>query len=335
MTRLRPAIAALLLAVAALGGCAVWLPPPQTQALLQQTPAGLPPAVELEAVPFFPQTPYHCGPAALATVLGHAGLPADPQALAEAVFLPSREGSLQVEMLAGARRQGALATRLPGELAALLHEVAAGRPVLVLQNLGLALAPVWHYAVLVGYDLGAAEVVLRSGVTRRERLPLHFFERSWARAGHWAVVVLPPGDWPGTATPAAALEAAVGFERTAGPAAAVLVYRSLWQRWPEQALAGIGLGNSLAATGELAAAATFEQVALQHDSAVAWNNLARLRLALGQMPAAREAARRALARAAQAEPAWLPAAQATQQALDASDGPPQPAAPPQQPAPAR
>lgn len=332
MTRLRRALATWLLAAAAaaLGGCAVWLPPPQTQALLQQMPAGLPPAAELDAVPFFPQTPYHCGPAALATVLGHAGLRADPQALTEAVFLPAREGSLQVEVLAGARRQGALATRLPGELGALLNEVAVGRPVLVLQNLGLALAPVWHYAVLVGYDLDAAEVVLRSGVTRRERLPLHFFERSWARAGHWAVVVLQPGDWPATAAPAAALEAAVGFERTAGPAAAVLVYRSLWQRWPEQALAGIGLGNSLAATGELAAAAaTFEQVALQHDSAVAWNNLARLRLAQGQMPAAREAARRALARAAQAEPAWLPAAQATQQALDAADGPPQ------QPAPAR
>jgi hypothetical protein len=81
--------------------------------------------------------------------------------------------------------------------------------------------------------------------------------------------------------------------------------------------------------------AAFEQVALQHDSAVAWNNLARLRLAQGQMPEAREAARRALARAAQAEPAWLPAAQATQQALDRADRPAGPVPSPQQPAPAR
>ncbi len=305
--------AALLAAlVGLLSGCAAWMPLPQTAALQRQAPADLPRAVEHRQVPFFPQTPLHCGPAALATVLGHAGLPADPQALAAEVFLPARGGSLQVEMVAGARRQGALATRLPGELEALLREVAAGQAVLVLQNLGLAMAPVWHYAVVVGYDLDSAELLLRSGLTERERLPLHTFERTWARVGHWALAVLPPGQLPATATPQAALDAAVGFERVAPPAQAARAYRSLLQRWPELALAGIGLGNSLHASGDVAGAAqAFEAVAQQHDSAVAWNNLARLRLALGQTTAALDAAERAVARATQVEPAWLQAAQAT------------------------
>ncbi len=309
----RAAILAILVALLGLGsGCASWMPPPQTAALQRQRPADLPSAVEHRAVPHFPQTPYHCGPAALATVLGHAGLHADPQALVDAVFLPARGGSLQLEMVAAARRQGALATRLPGELTALLQELAAGQSVLVLQNLGLALAPVWHYAVLVGYDLDAGEVLLRSGDSARQRLPLHTFERTWARAGHWAVAVLPPGRLPAKATPAAALEAAIGFERTARPAQAVQVYRQLLQRWPELPLAGIGLGNSLHAAGDLAGAArAFEAVARRHDSAVAWNNLARLRLVQGQAHAARCAAQRALARATQAEPAWRDAAQAT------------------------
>lgn len=313
MTR-RPLAAAVLAAalLPVLAGCAAWMPLPQTAALQRQAPADLPRRAENTRVPFFPQTPYHCGPAALATALGHAGLPTDPQALAEAVFLPSRGGSLQIEMLAAARRQGALATRLPGELQALLREVAAGQAVVLLQNLGLSIAPVWHYAVLVGYDLDAGEVLLRSGTTERERLALHTFERTWARAGHWAVVVLPPGRLPATATPAAALDAAVGFERSASPQQASQVYRSLVQRWPELPLAGIGLGNSLHAAGDTAGAAlAFEHVARHHDSAVAWNNLARLRWALGQQAQAVEAARQAVARAAQAEPAWLPAAQAT------------------------
>ncbi len=314
--------AALFSLFSLLTGCAVWMPLPQTAALQHQVPADLPRAVERSEVPFFPQTPYHCGPAALATVLGHAGLPADPQALAAAVFLPSRGGSLQIEMVAAARRQGALATRLPGELEELLREVAAGQAVVVLQNLGLAIAPVWHYAVLVGYDLDAAEVLLRSGVTERERLPLHTFERTWARAGRWAVVVLPPGQLPATATPQAALDAAIGFERTAPAAQAAMAYRSLLHRWPELPLAGIGLGNSLNAAGDVAGAAqAFEGVAQRHDSAVAWNNLARLRLALGQTEAARTAALRAVARAEHAEPAWLDAAQTTLALLGLSSPP--------------
>jgi tetratricopeptide (TPR) repeat protein len=307
--RARAAGAAVLLAALAtltLGGCAALVMPPQTAALQAAPPAGLPRQVELREVPFFPQTPYHCGPAALATVLAHVGLPADLQVLGEAVFLPAREGSLQLEMLAGARRQGAVATRLPGQLTALLQEVNAGQSVVVLQNLGLAIAPRWHYAVLVGYDLDDGEVLLRSGVTERERLSLRTFEHTWARGGHWAITVLPPGRLPATAAQAQALDAAIGFERAAPPLQAAQAYRGLLARWPEDLVASIGLGNSLNAAGDTAAAAVaFESAAQRHDSAAAWNNLARMRLALGDRPAARRAAERALRRAETAEPQWL------------------------------
>ncbi len=302
-----------------LAGCAAFGEPPQTAALLARVPTGLPARVERTQVPFFPQTRYHCGPAALATVLADVGLAADPAALGEAVFLPAREGSLQVEMLGGARRHGAVATRLPGELSALLQELATGHAVLVLQNLGLDIAPRWHYAVLVGYDLAARELVLRSGTVQRERLPLRTFEFTWARGGHWAIAVLPPGRLPATAREADALEAAVGFERAAPPGQAALAYRGLLQRWPGNLLAGIGLGNTLHASGEVAAAATaFAEVAARHDSAVAWINLARIRHSQGRSDAAREAAARAVQRAERAEPAWLTAARATQAEVSAA-----------------
>lgn len=290
-----------------LGGCAALLPPPQSAALTASPPGGLPTRVELEAVPFYPQTPFHCGPAALATVLQHAGFAqATPEALAEQVFLPAREGSLQLEMLASARRAGALPVRLPGELAALCAELAAGQPMVVLQNLGLAIAPRWHYAVPVGYDLGAREWVLRSGITRREQLGFDLFERTWARGGHWAFAAVPPGRLPSTAREADAVEAALGFERAAPlPANRAAVWTSLLARWPDNLAASIGLGNARAAQGEWGAAArAFEAAAAKHDSAAAWHNLALVRWELGQHDAAREAAAKALARASAAEPAW-------------------------------
>lgn len=309
---MRRAAAALAAACALLGGCALLADPPQTAALGAAVPAGLPLRVERGEVPFFPQTLAHCGPAALATALADVGLAADPAALSDAVFLPAREGSLQIEMLAAARRHGAPATRLPGELAALLQEVASGHAVVVLLNLGLDLAPRWHYAVLVGYDLGEHTLLLRSGTVERERMSMRTFEHTWARGGHWAFVALPAGRWPATAREADALQAAVAFERSAPPALAATAYRALLQRWPDNSLAGIGLGNALFAAADLpAAAAAFGEVAVRHDSAVAWNNLARIRLDLGDGPGALDAARHAVQRAQAAEPAWLGAARAT------------------------
>ncbi|KQU73855.1 MULTISPECIES: PA2778 family cysteine peptidase [unclassified Rhizobacter] len=274
-----------------LTGCAV-----QTAALRDHPPADLPPVAELRATPFFPQTDHQCGPAALATALGAAGIAVDPVALADEVFVPARAGSLQTEMLAGARRHGAVATRIPGELDALLREVAAGHPVVVLQNLGLSFVPLWHYAVVVGHDLPRGELLLRSGRTERERLPLSTFEHTWGRSGFWAFVALPPGDWPATAHAEAAIEAAVGFERNAPPAVAAGVYASALRRWPGTLSLQIGWGNTLRASGKVAQAAdVFRAAAEQHRSAPAFINLSDALLALGRRDAAVQAARAALA----------------------------------------
>ena len=297
-------------------GCAVFAEPPQSAALAAAPPTGLAARVELREVPFFPQTPYHCGPAALATVLVHGGLPATPESLADAVFLPAREGALQTEMLAAARRGGALAVPLPPRLQALLEELAAGHPVLVLLNLSLPVMPRWHYAVVVGYDLAAREMVLRSGTTERLTMGFSVFERTWARGAHWAFVALAPGRLPATATEVDAVQAAIGFERAATPAQSLRAYDSLVARWPDNALAGLGQGNTRFASGDLRGAAqAFERVALRHDSAAAWHNLALTRQRLGQRDAAQVAAGRAVARARTEEPAWLAASESLQREL--------------------
>jgi hypothetical protein len=301
----------VIAALPAFAGCAALSPTPQSDVLARAAPVALPERIELDAVPFFPQTPYHCGPAALATVLVHGGWTSvTPESLAEQVFLPSREGALQVEMLAAARRAGALPVVVPGELAGLCAEIADGRPLVVLQNLGLAIAPRWHYAVVVGFDRRAREVVLRSGTTRREVLPFTLFERTWARGAHWAIAAMRPGTWPLTARESEAVDAAVGFERAvASPVLRLQVFDSLLARWSDNLPALIGQGNARAALKDWPRAAqSFERAAQRHDSAAAWHNLALAQWELGQRDAARAAAQRALARAQSAEPSWREAA---------------------------
>ena len=152
-----------------LAGCASLFP--QTRELAQGgLPPGLPEKIELTEVPFFPQQEYQCGPAALATVLNAGGAKVTPEELVSQVYIPERKGSLQVEMLAAARRNGMVSYTLAPRFESVLREIAAGNPVVVLQNLGLFSAG-WHYAVAIGYDYPLGTLVLRSGTHERDVMP--------------------------------------------------------------------------------------------------------------------------------------------------------------------
>src|SRR5512137_2247505 len=129
--------------------------------------ATLPRRSEIATVPFFAQEEYQCGPAAMAMALGRSGLQVTPGELTEKVYTASLRGSLQPAMIAAARRLGRVAYVISTP-DALFSEIAAGHPVVVLQNLGLAWIPVWHYAVMIGYDIPKGDVILHSG--RDERL---------------------------------------------------------------------------------------------------------------------------------------------------------------------
>lgn len=248
----------------------------------------LPVRAELADTPFFPDDSYYCGPAALATSLSAAGLPTQPEALIGQVFLPGRQGSLQIEMLSGARRQGAIATVIPPSQDALFREIAAGHPVVVLQNLGLSWAPSWHYAVAVGYDTQTETILLRSGPMKRQELSLRTFLHTWNRSERWAFVVTRPDRLPVTATPSEAVRALVAFERNAPAPAAAQAYLTGLARWPGHPTLAMGLGNALYAQGDQdGAEAVYRQVAESHRLAAAYNNLARLLLERGHAPEAR------------------------------------------------
>lgn len=218
-------------------------------------PESLSPRVELADTPFHPQVEHHCGPAALTTVLEASGVQPEYDAVAERVYVPDLEGSLQVEMMAGARSFGRIPFRVRGELSAVLAEVEAGRPVLILQNLRVRTLPAWHYAVVVGYDREIDRILMRSGTERTLATPVSKWMRQWDWGGRWAIVVLEPGDLPVRPDRTVVLRALADFDENAGPEPRLRAWQAAAGHWPESALVHMGLGNARYALDERSAAA--------------------------------------------------------------------------------
>jgi tetratricopeptide (TPR) repeat protein len=236
----------------------------------------LPPRVLLDEVPFHAQDEFQCGPAALAMTLQHRGLTDTPDSLVDRVYIPERKGSLQVEMVSAARERDLLVYPLARNLESILTEVAAGNPVLVMQNLAFGFAPQWHYAVVVGYDLPGNRLLVHSGLNRAQEEPFSLFMRTWDRADRWARVMLPPDRLPASAEPMPFLRAASDLEQTGRLTAASAAYRAALQRWPEQSAARLGLGNIAWAQNrpEDAERELRELVERSPQLQAGWNNLA-------------------------------------------------------------
>lgn len=295
-------IPVLGLALLALSGCASIVP--QTIALRTEWPTGLPLKSEIADVAFFPQEALQCGPAALATVMVMAGVATTPEALAPEVFLPAREGSLQVDMLATPRRYGRVSyTLATGDRAftQLLLEVASGNPVIVMQDLGAQGQSRWHYAVVIGYDYPAGILYLRSGKTSRLALPFTTLEYTWKKSAHWAMVVTPPARIPATANDASYVAAIHAMARAAPRYPATenglvkVAYQAALERWPQSLDASIGLANVYYDQGKLANAEGVlrDALASHPNSIIVLNNLAQTLSDLGQQDEALQVIERA------------------------------------------
>lgn len=232
--------------------------------------------VELADTPFYPQDRYRCGPAALMTVLDASGADVSLPELTDRVYLPGREGSLQVEMLAAARTSGRIPYRLDASVSALLAELHAGRPVVVLQNLGVAAFPRWHYAVVVGIDPAREEVILRSGTEERRVTSLRTFLHTWRRSDYWAFVALRPDEMPGNVDRDRYFAAIASLENAGRVDEAARAWRTALSRWPGDAVALFGAANTALEQQDFELATRYYRQVLSAGgaSAVVRNNLA-------------------------------------------------------------
>ncbi len=280
----------LLLSLLLLSACAST---PQTKALLDDS-SDLPKSHQISNFPFVEQTENYCGPASLAMVARFAGRNPSLQDLGAMMFTPEKKGSFQSDFIGAARRLGLMTVQVSG-LRSILREVGDNHPVVVLENLGSSQNPLWHYAVLHGYDLSQKEAVFHSGKDANLILDLAAFERLWSGADYWAVVVLKAGALPSTSTALENLNAASSLERVGKNQEANLAYRSISEKFPDSVGAYFGLGNTFAALGNYRKSAlAFEKASvLLPQSAAVWNNLTEVYLKLGEKKRASRAALKA------------------------------------------
>ncbi|MDH5785887.1 MAG: PA2778 family cysteine peptidase [Chromatiales bacterium] len=273
-TRLLAGVLSLLLL--GLAGCSSTVP-------REVLPDDIVTQAELVETPFYAQELYQCGPASLAMALGQRGVGVSPDELVEKVYLPERQGSVVPEMVATARSYGMVVYELPPSLDALLREVAAGNPVLVLQNLGFSWWPTWHYAVVIGYDIEAQRLTLRSGVTERHQVSLGLFDRTWRRGKRWGMVLLPPGALPASNDHFRYQKGAYALEQVGQHEAALSAYRAATEQWPEESLPWLSRSNLEYRQKRYSEAEQSLRSALHAipDAAQLWNNFGYVLMALG------------------------------------------------------
>ena len=279
-------------AVLLLGACATR---PPVLAPAQLDPVA-PARVELANTPFIAQERYQCGPASLAMLLQQSGVDVSADDLVAQVYLPERKGSLQAEMLATGRRYQRIPYQIDPGIAALTAELQAGRPVLVLQNLGLRSSPVWHYAVVIGYSVEGDLLILRSGTHERQLMPGWLFIRTWRSAAYWAMVLLRPGDLPAHPDRHRYLSAVAATEGQVEPRALLPAYETALNQWPDDPVARFGRAGALHALGRLDEARTAYQHLIADDpsNVAALNNLAEVYIGSGCFEQAHETINKAL-----------------------------------------
>ncbi|HLO77675.1 MAG TPA: hypothetical protein VK196_14555, partial [Magnetospirillum sp.] len=156
---------------------------------------------------------------------------------------------------------GRLAYPLTGT-AAMITELTAGHPVLVVQNLGVDSKPLWNCVVAVGFDRPQGQVILHAGNQAGKRMSLGLFERLWADSGQWGLVALKPGEVPAAARQPDYVKSAYALHRAGRYWEAVLAYDAGLSMWPGNADSLMGLGASLYLLGDRTGAADAYRTAL-------------------------------------------------------------------------
>jgi len=205
-----------------------------------------PARVRVAGVPFFPQEGFKCGPSAMAMVLSWSGLDIKPMAL-ERHFFSIKDP--RKSLSDAANRYGRLAYPISGT-EALMTELASGHPVVIIQNLGVERDPIWNCSVAIGYDRTKGQVLLHGGDQAGKRVSLRLFERLWADAEQWGLVVLKPGELPAAARQPEYVKAAYNLEKAGRYWEAVLAYDAALAHWPNDTDTLMGLGSSLYSLGD-------------------------------------------------------------------------------------
>jgi len=236
---------------------------------------------ELQDTAYFPQAEHYSAAEALAMAMYTKAAPIVPNDVgAHLVPAASDAPALRAALSQAALALGYVPYPVPDGLRGVITEVRAGHPVAVLLNLGSKAKPNWRYAVVNGYDPATDALLLRSGTEARVRLRPSAFLNIWRAGDNWAVVTLPPDQFPATAVMASWIAASEGFNAIRKPAYAETAATAAIQHWPDQVLPWMALGNARYHQANFPGAETayVKAIALRNDNPVAHHNLAQVLL---------------------------------------------------------
>lgn len=264
-----------------LTGCAQ-LPPANFSDTLAST-------AYIDGLTLYPDEQNQCGPSTLASLLDFYDQSFDFESLSQALVIPEKNGSIRAEMKAQARRHGLIAYQVAPKIEPLFEEIARGNPVIVMQNLAFDRAPQWHYAIVRGFDLANNTVTLQSADQTDYVIPIALFRRTWARAKNWAMVPMPVGQLPESASLFSAMDATFDMEQIKQFSAAYQNYTVIAERWPTEGhgVVFMGLANTAYRLGRFTQAKAHLVSRLKEHPATpdTWNNLSHVMHAL-ECPAA-------------------------------------------------
>jgi tetratricopeptide (TPR) repeat protein len=231
-------------------------------------------------VPFIPQEPNYCGPAALAMLANYYGYSVSQDEIANAIYLPDIGGTLTTELSDYARRFNLWVRQYRGSVDDLRQKLNAGVPVLVLGRFGER--P--HFFIVLGWDEFRQTVTVHSDTRARYEMRVEDFLRHWDRAGRWTLLVCPPEKATWRLSADEHNDLGVFFERAGLLGPATEHYVAATQARPENSYFRMNLGNALLKQRRLHEAAdTFARaVELDSQNADAMNNLAYAYLEMGR-----------------------------------------------------
>lgn len=235
-------------------------------------------------VPFVPPRSDRCASSALEMVAGYWQENGNyqpllsPQELDRRTLIPEKKGTLQIELVAATRAEGLVAYPLKPSLDALLEELSAENPVIVLVNRAYSWYPLWHYATVTGYDAEHEKIFSHFSDIPDEPIAIATFSSIWNRSDRWGIVPVPPDHIPVTAEPREWLKAAYDLETTGRLDTASIAYESGVRRWPEHIPLLFALANARYREGRLdEAEKRYREILDQEpDHPYALNNLADL-----------------------------------------------------------
>ncbi|BCB96718.1 peptidase C39 [Dissulfurispira thermophila] len=141
----------------------------------------------INAVPFYPQEDYQCGPASLAGVLNYWGISVAPDDVARDIYSASARGTLNIDMVLYASKIGLYALQYIGNWDDLKKNINNGYPMIVLVDYGFSVYQANHFMVVVGYnDKG---VIVNSGKTEHMFIDKEKFLKIWKRTNYWTLLI--------------------------------------------------------------------------------------------------------------------------------------------------